>query len=400
MKTIILLACALRASAFAPSPEPESGTLLSATGLFTGSQPGSRFVMQETKNVIAFNALPVQNDSDCTPVGQDPWQTHAHVPCCAGTVEKLEGSHYMCRASAPPSPASGTCFDKSASVGPSIEAQPSTGEYGSMSVVNGASTELWIQWLASEADGGPFAIAWTAALVAAGLPNFWWMNDASHSMGLFKLPLGGSVLLPYIGHSVRIAPSPGCSAGSTAQGKLSGDAGRALVATCSSSRGGASSPQSLVEWTFNPSPYDVIDSSFVDGFSMPMRLEYKTNSGGYKTILGKLTNAACVAGGGVTVHDASGAPAGCQSPCSATGDPAACCAGAYNKPETCHPGGVPASPKVPGWCDAITGMFAEEGHRVGYCYAYDDEAGSITDHERGLTDQSAPRIKATFCDYA
>ena len=57
-KTFILLACALRASAFAPSPEPESGTLLfSATGLFTGSQPGS-FVMQETKNVIAFTDRP------------------------------------------------------------------------------------------------------------------------------------------------------------------------------------------------------------------------------------------------------------------------------------------------------------------------------------------------------
>ena len=59
MKTIILIACALRASAFAPSPEPESGTwLFSATGLFTGSQTGSRFVMQETKNVIAFTDRP------------------------------------------------------------------------------------------------------------------------------------------------------------------------------------------------------------------------------------------------------------------------------------------------------------------------------------------------------
>ena len=45
-------------------------------------------------------------------------------------------------------------------------------------------------------------------------------------------------------------------------------------------------------------------------------------------------------------------------------------------------------------------MFAMDGKRVGYCYAYDDEAGSITDHERGLTDKSAPRIKVTFCPYA
>ena len=51
---------------------------------------------------VAANALPVQKTFDCTPVDQDPYRTGDLVPCCAGTVQKLEGSHYMCRASAPP----------------------------------------------------------------------------------------------------------------------------------------------------------------------------------------------------------------------------------------------------------------------------------------------------------
>jgi len=339
------------------------------------------------------------------------WSTLACTACCDATSCGAAARH---RATTPDrrlqkhvrsamrhGEANGSsCFDTSVSVGPPIAAQPSAGTYGSVVVVNGAASDMWIQWLASEADDGPFATAWTAALSDGHLPNWWWMNDASHSMGIFRLPKGQHALLPYFGTSVRVAPSPGCVASSAPRGKVAPDAGRAIVGTCTSSRGGAPSPQSLVEWTFTPSPYDVIDSSFVDGYSLPMRLEYLQAAGGYRTILGRATQAGCAAGGGTPVKDASGAYAGCQSPCSATNDPAACCAGAFSTPDTCHPNGVPASPAVPPWCDAITKVFAEDGKRVGYCYAYDDEAGSITDHERGLADKSAPRVKVTFCDYA
>eukprot|EP00928_Gymnodinium_smaydae_P073148 TRINITY_DN56390_c0_g1_i1.p1 TRINITY_DN56390_c0_g1~~TRINITY_DN56390_c0_g1_i1.p1 ORF type:complete len:347 (+),score=44.50 TRINITY_DN56390_c0_g1_i1:50-1090(+) len=294
-----------------------------------------------------------------------------------------------------------SCFDHSVVEGSDIAAQSAVGDHGSISIVNGASGELWIQWMSSEADNGPFALAWTSALKAAGVSNYWWMNDASHSMGLFKLAPHASVLLPYMGVSTRVAPSVGCNAGTSPQGKLSGEAGRAIVASCSSSRGGTPSPQTLVEWTFTPSPYDVIDSSFVDGYSMPVRLEYKKQkSQGYTTLLGLLDEASCSEGGGVVVRGGSGKFEGCQSPCSATGSPADCCAGAYNRPETCHPGGHPVSPAVPLWCDAITRMFSKGGKRLGYCYAYDDEAGSIVDHEKGIQDSSAPRVKVTFCDYA
>ena len=95
-------------------------------------------------------------------------------------------------------------------MGPSIKEQPASGEYGSVAIVNAAGAELWIQWLVSETDDGPLATAWTAALDAAKRPNFWWMNDGTHAMGLFSLPAGGHVLLPYFGVSVRVAPSPGC----------------------------------------------------------------------------------------------------------------------------------------------------------------------------------------------
>lgn len=294
-----------------------------------------------------------------------------------------------------------SCFDETVSVGPHIASQQAVGDHGSISVVNGANSELWIQWISSEHDDGPFASSWTSALSTAGVPNYWWMNDASHSMGLFKLAASESALLPYMGVSSRVAPSVGCDAGDSPQGKLTVAAGQAIVASCSSSRGGTPSPQTLVEWTFTPSVYDVIDSSFVDGYSMPVRLEYKEHDNqGFKTILGKLSEADCSSGDGAVVHDENGNFVGCQSPCSATNDDAACCRGSFDTPQTCHPGGKPVSPEVPVWCTAVTKMFSEDGKRLGYCYAYDDDAGSIVDQEKGIDKQDAPRVKVTFCDYA
>lgn len=111
---------------------------------------------------------------------------------------------------------------------------------------------------------------------AKGLQNYNWMNDPSHEMGLFKLEgYGDYVELPYIGVSVRVAPSPGCTS-NLPSGSVSATQGHQVIATCHSSQGGTPSPQTLIEYTYTPSPNDVIDSSFVDGYSMPVRLEYKT----------------------------------------------------------------------------------------------------------------------------
>ena len=209
------------------------------------------------------------------------------------------------------------------------------------------------------------------------------------------------MLLPYHGISVRVAPAAGCNASSSIGGKVDPTAGRAILATCTSSRGGTPSPQTLVEWTFTRTPPDVIDTSFVDGYSMPVRLEYKTEKSRFKTILGKMTESGCVKGGGKKVMDKKGNYAGCQSPCSATGDARACCSDQYGTPATCHPNGKPASPALPPWCDAVTRMFHDaDNRRVGYCYAYDDDVGSIIDQEKGIVNEDAPRVKITFCDYA
>lgn len=214
-------------------------------------------------------------------------------------------------------------------------------------------------------------------------------------MGAFKIPSRESVLLPYMGVSVRVAPATGCHEG-TINGKVDFADGQQLIDSCTSSRGGTTSPQTLVEWTFTPNPADVIDSSFVDGFSMPVRLEYKAQNKKYKTILGKLTETNCEEGGGYKVLDKSGSFAGCESPCSHTGDAQACCSGEYNTPKLCPP-----TPAVKKWCNGITAMMKnDDGKRLGYCYAYDDKHGSITDHVKGTKTRSAPRIKITFCGYA
>ena len=78
-----------------------------------------------------------------------------------------------------PKNGSSPCFDVETTVGPRIETQGSLGEYGSVSVVNGGTGELWIEWLASERDDAPFASSWTAVLSGADRPNVWWMNDVS-----------------------------------------------------------------------------------------------------------------------------------------------------------------------------------------------------------------------------
>jgi len=45
--------------------------------------------------------------SSCTPAGQDPWQTHSYVECCAGSTKTLVGSHYICEPSGPSPPTPG-----------------------------------------------------------------------------------------------------------------------------------------------------------------------------------------------------------------------------------------------------------------------------------------------------
>ena len=326
-----------------------------------------------------------------------------------------------------------SCFEKSIDPGLSIIMQKAysfavTGSDGKsyntcLQIVNGGSQDIWINWLVYEnaktkfntypanvgSADGILASAWGNALSNPRAKsynpgkNMWnWQNDIEHAEGMFLLPKGKYVLLPYMGTSVRIAGALGCS--STPKNGVD----------CQVARGGTPSPQTLVEWTWTPSGPDVIDSSFVDGYALPVRIQYLTEKGSYKTILGKATEKDCSPSGKI-IYDKDNKYLGCKSPCSSgingvkgitnqTVLDQVCCAGAYNLPCTCHPcdglsgtaltkcikndgglcyGGIAvAKDIIDPWCDKISDMFNVDGKRLGYCYAYDDTAGSIVDHNK------------------
>ncbi len=274
------------------------------------------------------------------------------------------------------------CFKESADAGIPIEDQDAvSGHPASIQIVNSSKEDLWINWTCGGSLSSDVPTMWSSELDQAGIKNYMWKNDSTHSMGVFKLAAGSYVVLAYIGNSVRIAALMDCKdAQFTDQESIKENCQVGVY------------PQTLVEWTYTPSGTDVIDSSFVDGFTLPVRIEYLTESGKYNTILGKLTEQGCEEGKGGKIESA-GKYGGCKSPCAATGRDDACCAGAYDTPEKCHPGGVPVAEDVlDPWCNSISNMFSIDGKRLGYCYSYDDEAGSIVDHER-----TNSRIKVIWC---
>lgn len=279
------------------------------------------------------------------------------------------------------------CFKESEDVGIPIENQEAvSGHPASIQIVNASTEDMWIQWTGSGTLSGDMPTMWKDELDKVGIKNYMWQNDPTHPMGVFKLEAGSYVVLAYIGISMRIAALLGCKdAEFTGQGSLGTNCQVGVY------------PQTLVEWTYSEDPedrenYDVIDSSFVDGFSLPVRIEYLTKGGSYTTILGKLTEQGCEEGGGYDV-EYDGQYAGCKSPCAATGEDDVCCQGIYDTPEKCHPGGIPVAADVlDPWCDSITNMFSLDGKRLGYCFSYDDERGSILDHEK-----TNSRIKVVFC---
>lgn len=309
-----------------------------------------------------------------------------------------------------------------------------------LQIVNGGTRTMWITWLASEPSSysgpypgplgsatGTFATEWTKALsnpkggsFDASAVNWSWQNGKDAAQGVFELPAHTHVLLPYFGSSARIAGALDCSTVPVNR------------VDCSISRGGAPSPQTLVEWTWKPAPPDVIDGSAVDGYALPVRIEYLKCSNSadtccdselkcsdeFNTILGKFNESLCEPSG--KMINADGSYAGCQSPCSAGigGVPGVdnvdilnqvCCRVPYNLPCTCHPctkltgpafaacvasgtacsGGIPvANAVLDPWIDSIT----TQSSKLFYTYAYDDENASITDQEKFNS-----LVKVTVC---
>ena len=274
-----------------------------------------------------------------------------------------------------------------------------------LQIVNGGTQTLWINWIVEETNKinsypgpigsatGIFSTKWTYYLnnpiegSYKSTNNWSWANDITHAEGIFEIPPNKYVLLPYFGVSARIAGALGCSN---------------TKSNCKIGSGGTQSPQTLIEWTWTPSGNDVIDCSTVDGYALPVRIQYlKEDNSSTTTILGKFTKENCKLGG-KQIIDKDGNYLGCQSPCSAgVGwkginqdiNSQVCCKDKYNKPETCHPNRIPVAKQfINPWCDSITNMFSLNNKRLGYCYAYDDEAGSIKDHQKYNS-----LIKVIFC---
>jgi hypothetical protein len=300
---------------------------------------------------------------------------------------------------------SSPCFDESIDAGISlidqkkytfsVKSPNDNNTYNTcLQVANGSSDKtIWINWLvfeeADDINDSNFYSAWKDALnnpqqQGYTPQNQWaWMNDNSHPEGWFELPPNKYVLLPYMGTSGRVAGALGC------ENTGDSDLGNPII-MCDVGQGGAPSPQTLIEWTWTPAGPDVIDCSTVDGYSLPVRLEYLKENGTHQNILGKFTEDKCSKGGfPIKIGQKY---VGCKSPCSHTNDEQECCAGEYDKPDTCHPNGVPVSQLIEPWCNSITAMFSYNNKRIGYCYAYDDEAGTINDHEKYNS-----IVKVTFC---
>jgi len=131
-----------------------------------------------------------------------------------------------------------------------------------------------------------------------------------------------------------------------------------------------------------------MDTSFVDGYGLPMKVQSNNNDPRGDTVYGRMTPDKCPS----KVLDADGHYLACQSPCSAgagkelcPSDPqsnnAACCSGAFNTPQTCNNGGIGGeakNDKTREWCSIVTQMCQNDGQRVGYCFAYDDHAGTFS----------------------
>ena len=275
--------------------------------------------------------------------------------------------------------------------------------YTSLQIYNSSDSAIWIKWSAaqaatSEKNGLNFNDEWTKVLTKLGIEV---LLDDITAYGYFELGGKKSVLLPYFGISVRIAPALDC---------VKKDGG----VECQISGGGTPSPQTLFEYTWNPTGSDIMDFSFVDGFSLPARLDYVTNETP-ATVTSVYAN--CSKNTCPTQYQIikNGKYAGCASPCSYENNlpvkddqqiNEVCCAGNCGNPSTaCTVGCINTanntntivSPYVVNWCNLIESMILSTPTPISekqpaYCYAYNDGEGSIGNQQKFNT-----RIKITFC---
>ena len=117
---------------------------------------------------------------------------------------------------------------------------------------------------------------------------------------------------------------------------------------------------SLAEFNLNASGTDWYDVSYVDGQDTPLGLTLSTASCYQMTTAGKIACPTAIVNG-----------VDCVSPCTQTGNPQFCCAGAYNSPQTCIVANWPAN-------DQAYNNNIHSSDPGTYAYAYDDNIGLHT----------------------
>ena len=295
---------------------------------------------------------------------------------------------YICCSEALASP----CFTNSHYVGIPLETQNTFSVMGnnnknyqtSIQIASATRHPIWISWISDNSPQGSVKEKWMEHLNIKQMLNSAWTNDLSHDSGIFYLQPGQYVELPFTGHSVRITGSAGCDM------DLFVEDPKLLIPSCEIGAGGPSSPQTLLEWTWSPGFADVIDVSCVDGFSLPLRLEYQSDKNVKKTIKASFTKNDC----STWKRNSTLLYQGCASPCSVSGNEIDCCSGSFSTPQTCHQNGIPVSTDVQRYLGGISKMVQDENNkRAAYAFAYDDSSGSITNH-----DKFNAKVKVTFCD--
>lgn len=145
---------------------------------------------------------------------------------------------------------------------------------------------------------------------------------------------------------------------------------------------GAAVPASLAEFTFlaGSDGNDYYDLSFVDGYNLPLSVTPNnpvnpTASSSKYWCGSPKCSPVPTCDPQLVLNDSNGKFEGCLSACSKFGNPAYCCSGAYNTPQTC-----PINP----YAQVIKNACPDV-----YSYAYDDQAS--------LYQCSAPGYTITWC---
>jgi hypothetical protein len=184
----------------------------------------------------------------------------------------------------------------------------------------------------------------------------------TYSNGGWTMAAGSSVSFTLAsGWNGRIWGRKGCNSASPAVCTTGSCGGTGLQ--CAGTTGVAGT--SLAEFNLNAAGTDWYDVSYVDGFDNPIGVVVSNSScvSPNTCTTGPLT--------GCTSADLADGGADCLSPCTKTGNPQFCCAGAYNTSATCIVANWPAADQT-----YVSQIHADCPNE--YSYAYDDNIGLHT----------------------